>query len=196
MTSFCSQKGCRVLPPIFWLKILTHSKSFLTVLKVFACLVLYFFGLETRQHDLILLLRKSVKFCPLYFDSRFCPFLIPFLLSLKSICLLIFKCFRAGNKPAWPHFASQKGSRISPPSFIPILLYTIPSLTELYKSGVGSHRPLLILPQKTANNRRSNDYNRKHLYERTNLYKQTLIYWIIELFNEFEAGMRKKFVWN
>ena len=76
---FAAEKGRQISSPIFWLKILALSNSFLTVLTVAPYWFWCVSGLDTKQYDLILLLRKGVEFRP-HFDLRFWPF--PNLFSL------------------------------------------------------------------------------------------------------------------
>ena len=64
-------------------------------------------GLESSQDDLVLLMRRSVEFCPLYF-----AFFWFFSNCLKSYCLLLSMHFRAGNKSAWPCFTFEKVRQI------------------------------------------------------------------------------------
>ena len=64
------QVGCwgvtrLIISPISWYSLFL-SYSSLTILKIFASWYLSIFRLETSQHNLILPLGESVKFCPLF----------------------------------------------------------------------------------------------------------------------------------
>ena len=77
---FYCREGDQISPLIFDPD-LPFSDSSITILKVFAYWYLSVSGLETSQHNHLLLLGESVKFCP-----RFLPQILPF--SDSSITVL------------------------------------------------------------------------------------------------------------